>query len=73
MAGLAGRLWFAITAIPIGLATEYLPMTDALIVMALSLVVILGGMLALRERIPTKYERVKEPKAPDAQSSSSST
>ena len=59
VSGLAGRLFFAATALPIGLAANHLELPDALRVQAAALVVILGAALLLRGFIPAKYERVK--------------
>lgn len=59
IAGLASRLFFALTAVPIGLAAKHLPLPQALLVQAAALVVVLGALLALRARVPAKYETAK--------------
>lgn len=59
IAGLTGRLFFAATALPIGLAAEHLALPAALLVQAAALVVVLGALLALRGRVPAKYETAK--------------
>jgi hypothetical protein len=59
VAGLAGRLFFAVTALPIGYADSTMDLPDALRLQAVALVWVLGAGLVLREWVPAKYETVK--------------
>jgi len=59
LASLGGRLFFTLTGPVIGLVGEFLPLTRAILVQGVALVVLCGTMGVTYLRIPEKYFRVK--------------